>query len=220
MKSLEQPETGKLNTLKRILSAARQAFSTKGLAGARIDEIAHEAGVTKQLIHHYYGTKEGLFVAVLDEASDTIMSELVALDVDGLSATDALRRMLNHFFDQYRDDPLMGSLALEGIRYHDAHQTPRNHFLEETPKLIGKLDLILRQGADSGEFKAGLNPRLFLATAALVTTGWFTNRYSTCAITGLDTYSTEGIEVWREYSAEFILASIAAPTKRWISKNV
>ncbi|HXQ99235.1 MAG TPA: TetR/AcrR family transcriptional regulator [Pseudomonas sp.] len=210
MKSVEQPEAGKLNTLKRILAAARQAFSEHGLAGARIDDIAQEAGVTKQLIHHYYGTKEGLFVAVLDEASDTIMSELVGLQVDALSPTDALRRVLNHFFDQYKDDPLMGSLALEGIRYHDAHQTPRNHFLELSPRLIDKLDGILRRGAASGAFKPHVDARLLLATAALVTTGWFTNRYSTSALTGLETYSEQGLRVWRQHSADFVLASIAA----------
>ena len=209
MKSPEQPEVGKLNTLKRILAAARQAFSDKGLAGARIEDIAQDAGVTKQLIHHYYGTKEGLFVAVLDEASDLIMSELVGLEVDELTPIDALRRVLNHFFDQYQEDRLMGSLALEGIRYHDAHQTPRNHFLELAPKLINKLDAILQRGAESGIFKQGIDARLFLATAALVTTGWFTNRYSTSALTGLETYSEEGLRVWREHSADFVLASIA-----------
>ncbi|MGH8416902.1 MAG: TetR/AcrR family transcriptional regulator [Pseudomonas sp.] len=211
MKSPEQPEVGKLNTLKRILAAARQAFSDKGLAGARIEDIAQDAGVTKQLIHHYYGTKEGLFVAVLDEASDSIMSELLGLEVDSLEPTQALRRVLNHFFDQYTQDPLMGSLALEGIRYHDAHHTPRNHFLEQAPRLVHKLDGILARGAETGVFRQGLDPRLFLATAALVTTGWFTNRYSTAALTGLDTYSEEGLRAWRTHSADFVLASIAAP---------
>lgn len=211
MKSPEQPEVGKLNTLKRILAAARQAFSDNGLAGARIEDIAQEAGVTKQLIHHYYGTKEGLFVAVLDEASDGIMSELLGLEVDTLTPTDALRRMLNHFFDQYTQDPQMGSLALEGIRYHDAHHTPRNHFLEQAPRLVETLERILQRGADSGVFRPGIDARLFLATAALLTTGWFTNRYSTSALTGLDTYSEEGLRVWRQHSADFVLASIAAP---------
>lgn len=211
MKSPEQPEVGKLNTLKRILASARQAFSDNGLAGARIEDIAQEAGVTKQLIHHYYGTKEGLFVAVLDEASDSIMSELLGLEVEHLAPAHGLRRVLNHFFDQYALDPLMGSLALEGIRYHDAHHTPRNHFLEQAPRLVHKLDALLLRGTQSGVFRQGIDARLFLATAALVTTGWFTNRYSTSALTGLDTYSEEGLRVWRQHSADFVLASIAAP---------
>jgi hypothetical protein len=54
-----------------------------------------------------------------------------------------------------------------------------------------------------------VNARLFLATAALVTTGWFTNRYSMSALTGLETDSAEGMSTWREYSANFIVASVA-----------
>ncbi|MOA09369.1 hypothetical protein D3C78_1291920 [compost metagenome] len=118
--------------------------------------------------------------------------------------------MLNRFFDQYRNDPLLGALALEGIRYHDVHETPRNRFLELAPRLIAKLDGILQRGVASGVFKPVIDPRLFFATAALVTTGWFTNRYSMSALSGLETASPEGMAIWRQYSAEFILASISA----------
>lgn len=209
VKGGEGGEQGKRNTMNRLLAAARVEFAKKGLAGARVEEIAREAGVTKQLVYHYYGSKEGLFVAVLDESSSNIMSELVNLKVEELAPPLAMRTVLNHFFDQYRFDPFLGSLALEGIRYHDAHQTPRNHFLEMAPALINKFDAILMRGAASGDFRAGINPRLLLASASLVTTGWFTNRYSMSALAGLDTDSTEGMATWRQYSADFVLASIS-----------
>lgn len=209
VKAGEGGEQGKRNTMNRLLAAARVEFAKKGLAGARVEEIARDAGVTKQLVYHYYNSKEGLFVAVLDESSDNIMSELVNLNVEELSPPVAMRAVLNHFFDQYRLDPFLGSLALEGIRYHDTHETPRNHFLEMAPKLIAKLDAILLRGAASGDFRANINPRLLLASASLVTTGWFTNRYSMSALAGLDTDSEQGMATWRQYSADFVLASIS-----------
>jgi len=209
VKPAGQNEPGKRNTIRRLIETARLEFAEKGLAGVRMEELAREAGITKQLIYHYYGSKEGLFVAVLDECSERVMSELVELDIDSLAPRQAMRAMLNHFFDQYRHDPLLGALALEGIHYHDTHQTPRNRFLELAPALIDKLDSILRDGAERGVFKTGINPRLFLATAALLTTGWFTNRYSMSALAGLDTCSAEGMTTWRQYSVDFILASIA-----------
>lgn len=212
-KTAEGGEQGKRNTMNRLLAAARIEFASKGLAGARVEEIAREAGVTKQLVYHYYGSKEGLFVAVLDESSDNIMSELVNLSVEQLPPPQAMRALLNHFFDQYRFDPFLGSLALEGIRYHDAHQTPRNRFLELAPALIGKLEAILVRGAASGDFRPGINPRLLLASASLVTTGWFTNSYSMSALAGVDTDSEEGMATWREYSADFVLASISLGAK-------
>ncbi|MCY1204771.1 TetR/AcrR family transcriptional regulator [Pseudomonas sp. JG-B] len=208
MKTAVQNEPGKRNTIRRLIEAARQEFSEKGLSGVRMEEVASAAGVTKQLIYHYYGSKEGLFVAVLDECSERIMSELVGLEVDDLAPEKAMRTMLNHFFDQYCEDPLLGSLAHEGMHYHNSHQTPRNRFLELAPALIDKFDNILRRGAMSGDFKPDVNSRLLLATAALVTTGWFTNRYSMSTLAGLDTTSEEGMNTWRSYSADFILAGI------------
>jgi len=209
VKAADGADQGKRSTMKRLLAAARVEFAKKGLAGARVEEIAREAGVTKQLVYHYYGSKEGLFVAVLDESSSHIMSELVNLEVEQLPPPAALRAVLNHFFDQYRLDPFLGSLALEGIRYHDAHETPRNHFQEMAPALIAKLDAILRRGAASGDFRADINPRLLLACASLVTTGWFTNRYSMSTLAGLDTDSAEGMITWRQYSADFVIASLS-----------
>jgi TetR/AcrR family transcriptional regulator len=48
-----------------ILAAALTDFSAKGLAGARVDEIARRAGVNKRMLYHYFGSKDGLFSAVL-----------------------------------------------------------------------------------------------------------------------------------------------------------
>jgi AcrR family transcriptional regulator len=213
-KTAEGGEQGKRNTMRRVLAAARVEFASKGLAGARVEDIARDAGVTKQLVYHYYNSKEGLFVAVLDESSGNIMSELVSLDVEHLAPPVALRALLNHFFDQYCFDPLLGSLALEGIRYHDAHQTPRNRFLELAPALISKLEAIVVRGAASEDFREGISPRLLLASASLVTTGWFTNRYSMSALAGVDTHSADGMATWREYSADFVLASISLGAKK------
>ena len=208
-KAAEAGEQGKRNTLDRLVAAARVEFANKGLAGARVEDIARDAGVTKQLVYHYYDSKEGLFIAVLDESSGNIMSELVNLKVEHLPPALALRTLLNHFFDQYQSDPFLGSLALEGIRYHDGHQTPRNRFLELAPALISKLEAIVVRGARTGVFREGINPRLLLASASLVTTGWFTNRYSMSALAGMDSDSAQAMAAWREYSADFVLASIS-----------
>jgi TetR/AcrR family transcriptional regulator len=53
-------------TQRRILVAARQEFARKGLAGARVDVIARRARANKQLLYHYFGGKDGLYLAVLE----------------------------------------------------------------------------------------------------------------------------------------------------------
>ena len=63
----------KRDTLDRLLASARENFALKGLDGARIEDIAREAGVTKQLVYHYYGSKASLFSTVLEDVSTQIM---------------------------------------------------------------------------------------------------------------------------------------------------
>ena len=53
------------STRRRILDAARDEFSEKGIAGARVDEIADRAGVNKRMLYHYFGSKDGLFEETL-----------------------------------------------------------------------------------------------------------------------------------------------------------
>jgi AcrR family transcriptional regulator len=195
-------------TITRLLKEARQAFSEKGLAGARVDEIARAAGVTKQLVYHYFSSKEELFASVLDESAQDVLADLLALELDHLPPTEALRVLLEHAFDQYRSDPTLGPLAQEGLRFHEHNTAHRVRFTDIAPALVTQMERILRRGAASGEFQPGVDARLFCAASALVTTGGFTNRYTVSAVAGFDTTSPEGIAVWRQFSVDFVLASI------------
>src|SRR3954454_17707972 len=63
-------------TRARLLAAARQEFAAFGIAGARVDRIAAQAGSNKAQIYHYFGSKDGLF--------DAVFSGIVAEAVDGI----------------------------------------------------------------------------------------------------------------------------------------
>lgn len=197
-------------TIARLLKEARQAFSEKGLAGARVDDIARAAGVTKQLVYHYFSSKEQLFASVLDESAQDVLADLLALELDHLSPTEALRVLLEHAFDQYRTDPTLGALAQEGLRFHEHNAVHRNRFHDLAPALVTQMDRILRRGAVSGEFLQGVDARLFYAASALLTTGGFTNRYTVSAVAGFDTTSPEGVAAWRQFSVDFVLAAVLA----------
>jgi AcrR family transcriptional regulator len=205
----EPAQAGKRATLARILAAARDEFAANGLAGARVDAIAAAAGVTKQLVYHYYEGKERLFAAVLAEASGTVMSELVALNTSHLAPPDALRAFLNRMFDQYDNDPQLRSLSQEGSRYHESHEIPGDKFKHMAPALVATIGAILERGAASGHFRSGVDAGMFSAMAALVTSGGFTNRFMLSVLAGFDTTSVAGAAEWRRQSADFILAAIA-----------
>src|SRR3954469_14977176 len=70
--AVPRKETGRTNDPERtkadILEVAEAEFGDKGLAGARIDEIAAATKTSKRMIYYYFGSKEGLYLAVLEES--------------------------------------------------------------------------------------------------------------------------------------------------------
>lgn len=95
-----------LDTEKKILAAAKQVFMKKGLYGARMQEIADEAGINKALLHYYFRTKDRLFYAIFQEAFDILIpyvSEIFNLE-------SSLELKLSRFSDKYIE-------VLEANRY-------------------------------------------------------------------------------------------------------
>jgi AcrR family transcriptional regulator len=91
---------------RRILDAAERAFALRGYEGARLRDIAQDAGVHHALLHHYYGDKRGLFREVVQRAltkvSTTGFAQLSATD-DLNAATRSLVMGLVDFFSSHRD---------------------------------------------------------------------------------------------------------------------
>ena len=80
-----------------ILEVARREFADKGLSGARIDEIAEKTNTSKRMIYYHFGSKEGLYQAVLEEAYGGIRETETSMPMDSISAEEALA-------DQYPPD--------------------------------------------------------------------------------------------------------------------
>lgn len=197
----------KRETLRRIGAAARREFASKGLADARVDDIAQAAGVTKQLVYHYFRSKEALFVSVLDESSALAMHELVTLELSHLSPRAALRTLLQQMVLPYQQGEL-SALAQEGIRFHENRATPHNSFTGQAPQLRLKLRETLERGVASGDFRADVDPDMLLAMAALATTGAWVNRYSVATLCGLDVANSTDADAWRRFSVDFVLSAV------------
>ncbi|MDB5746350.1 MAG: Bacterial regulatory s, tetR family protein [Massilia sp.] len=197
----------KRETLRRIAEAARREFVSKGLADARVDDIAQAAGVTKQLVYHYFRSKEELFACVLDESSAQAMDELVTLELDHLAPCEALRALLQRMVQPYQEGEL-SVLAQEGIRFHESRETPRNSFTGLAPRLRLKLKETVERGIASGDFRADVDPDMLLTVAALATTGAWVNRYTVSTLCGLDMASAPDAGAWARFSVDFVLSAL------------
>src|SRR3546814_16661232 len=93
-------------TIAAILAAANHEFGQHGLEGASMENIARRCGKTKQLIYHYYGSKELLFADVVSKNHKNAVAELIAHDYEGLDPKAALRKFLINIVKS--DDRLVG----------------------------------------------------------------------------------------------------------------
>src|SRR5512134_2489633 len=92
-------------TMADIIDVATREFSEKGLAGARIDVIAEAMRTSKRMIYYYFGSKEALYVAVLEEAYRRIRAIEAELHLDDLPPEDALRKLVGHTVEYQWNHP-------------------------------------------------------------------------------------------------------------------
>src|SRR5882757_11434054 len=77
-----------------ILDAATQEFTANGLNGARVDAIAQRARVNKRMIYHYFGGKDGLYLAVLEAAYEAIRVAELELHLTDRDPADGMRELV------------------------------------------------------------------------------------------------------------------------------
>src|ERR1700747_3682251 len=94
-----------VGTRQKLLSAARHEFARSGLAGARVDEIAARAGVNKQLVYHYFGDKDALYLAVLEWVYEEIRAQERKLNLTGLPPLQGIKKLIEGSFDRLAPHP-------------------------------------------------------------------------------------------------------------------
>ncbi len=144
-------------TMADILSVATHEFSEKGFAGARIDDIAEAMRTSKRMIYYYFGSKEGLYLAVLEEAYRRIRRIEAELQLEDLSPEDALRKLVGFTFDYQLANP-------DFIRLVMNENIHRGEFLAQSKTIqqvnlpaIDALTRIYARGVKAGVFRAAID---------------------------------------------------------------
>jgi len=194
--------------IQRILAAAVDEFCRAGLAGAKLDVIALEANVSKQLIHHYFRTKAELYVAVINHVSSEAIEILSAIDYESYSPQQAMTRFLQQAFDLFTRWPLLAGLYNDQGVYAGEHMPECLDMISRSPELMARLINIFAQGQEDGEFIADADPQQCIAAGLIVVIGYFTNSPISAAFIPTEISSAENIARWREFSVDFFIRAI------------
>ena len=195
-------------TKSKILTAAWHEFAHKGFAGARVDAIAARSGANKRMIYHYYGDKEGLFVAVLEAAYDRVRSAEQALDLQQMEPLAAMRRMIEFTFDSFIKDRSFIQLLNNENLYKARHlkkstRVPRMH-----SPLIGMIDDILRRGAAAGVFRGGIDATQLWISIAALGYFYFSNIHTLSTIFDRDLADAKSVGERRAHVIQLVLDSL------------
>jgi AcrR family transcriptional regulator len=136
-----------------ILAVATREFADQGYAGARINVIADKTSTTKRMIYYYFGGKEQLYVAVLEQAYGGIRILEQQLDVEHLDPVDAIRELAALTFDHHEAQPdFIRLVSIENIHRaeHLAHSAVLSGLANPA---LAVIEAILRRGWDAGLFR-------------------------------------------------------------------
>ena len=145
---------------RRIVEAARNHFYAHGLERASVDAIAAEAGVSKMTIYSNFGSKEGLFEAVVQERTERVMGGSAGVEaLDPLQPRKALLAIGEQFLALTREDHTLGKFrSLYGAAGSQSEACEA--FYRQGPeRLNGELAAYLRRATAAGSLKVK-NPRL------------------------------------------------------------
>ena len=195
-------------TRTKLLAAARREFAGSGLAGARVDEIADRAGVNKQLVYHYFGDKDALYLAVLEWVYDELRAQERKLNLAGLPPEQAIRKLIEASFDHLAAHPdfivLLNDENRGGARHvRGSRRLPAMH-----SPLVSMVSKILSEGVRVGVFRRGINPvHLYISIAGL-SYFYFSNTPTLSAIFGKDLASPTARRARRRHVVDLVLQAL------------
>lgn len=136
----------------RLLQAAVEVFNRKGYAASSVREIVEAAGVTKPVLYYYFGSKEGLLLALLNRAVADLKAAIAGADTGSGSARDRVRGVCSAVYRMVRAQ--CSELRFSHAVYFSASElVPTFDFQVFDRILVGAFEQIVRDGIDAGELR-------------------------------------------------------------------
>jgi AcrR family transcriptional regulator len=140
-------------TRAELLDAATAEFAAKGFAGARVDEIGARTRTTKRMIYYYFGSKQGLYLAVLERVYAQIREVERGIRIQDLSPEDALRRLAEATYEHHTThDAFIQLVSIENI-HRAEHLRQSATIMRENASAITVLGQVIERGVREGRFR-------------------------------------------------------------------
>ncbi len=196
-------------TRDNILKAATKVFARYGYEGGSVEKISKAAKSYDRMIYYYFGSKEGLFIEVLEEAYRRMNDAESRLDLDTGNPLEALQAVIRFVVGYYRKHPDFVTLLNTENLHKGKHIAKSMRAREYSSPAIEVIRRVLDSGQAQGVFRQDIAARdVYLLIAA---TGYFymSNRHTLSAFLGEDLEKPEAMASWELFVIDSVLRTVA-----------
>ena len=201
----------------RILDAAAGHFGQVGFDAARVDAIAHAAGLNKQLIYHYFGGKDRLFIRVLEGAYQKFREKESKLELDRLPADKAILGLVDFTWKYYLSHLGFIRLLNSENQMHARHLKKSRRITKINAHHLAVLRDLLNRGKKEGNIRPGLDPLQLSINIASLGFFYLINRYTLSTVFESNLCSPRNLrrrlEVMREVIGRWIRPDAPRPKR-------
>jgi AcrR family transcriptional regulator len=161
-------------TRDRILAAATEVFARSGFHGARVADIAEQAGIAYGLVYHYFHNKDDILAAIFSERWTQYVEYLHEVRRTPLGFRDRMGRLVHFWVEVYRREPDLMTIMINEISR--SYEFLESHDIGTVLVAFDAIEAMIREARDAGEVSEDLDPQLatyvVFGAAEMVLTGY------------------------------------------------
>ena len=192
-----------------LIESARAEFADKGFALAGIEGIAEPTGLNKKMIYHYFGSKEGLYIAVLEQAYVDIREMEESLGLTDLRPLDAIQRLVEATWDYYVENPEFLALVNQENLLKAEYLKKSGIVRRKTSTLINIVQDVLNRGVDEGSIRSGIDPIQLNHSIAALGFYYLNNRFTNAELYNFDHTAPASLSARRHFIVDFVLRFVS-----------
>lgn len=192
-------------TRDRILARATAEFSVKGYDGATVDAIAARCRLSKNMIYYYFGSKEGLFVAVLERMYERLRARQRDFSIRSRDPVQAMAQLVAHTFEAFLEHPEVIRLLNDENMHKGRHIRRSQRIRELYDPLLDTIREVLERGSAQGVFRSDIDPVTLYVSLSSLAYHYLSNQYTLNMALGVDLTSEEACRKWLAHITEMII---------------
>lgn len=215
---MTRPVTGRRDASARttraaILKSATRVFAKYGYEGGSVEKISKAARSVDRMIYYYFGSKEGLFIEVIEGIYRAMDEAEAAIGIDLARPLEALASVTRFVHGYYRQHPEFVTLLNTENLHKGRHIAKSQRAGEYSSHAVAVIREVLAAGVAKKLFRGDVDARdVYLLIAS---TGYFyvSNRHTLSAFFGQPLEAPEAVARWEDFAVNSVLRTVASRSR-------